>query len=147
MRRRLLFATALLAAALAGWGVIRVVKAEARTIEVWKAQTCGCCVEWMAYMEQHGYRTIGHFVEDVDPIKDQFGVPEAVRSCHTARIAGYLIEGHVPAEAVDRLLATRPSGIAGLAVPDMPSGAPGMAEDGAPFTVVSFGADGIKPFE
>ena len=145
--RRLAFALALLVAAAAGWALVRVAQADARVIEVWKSQTCGCCTEWIAYVEGHGYKVEVHQVEDVDPVKDQFQVPEEARSCHTARIGGYTIEGHVPAEAIDKLLAMAPKGIAGLAVPGMPDGAPVMDEDGSPYTVVSFGPAGIKPFE
>ncbi|MBI5163906.1 MAG: DUF411 domain-containing protein [Magnetospirillum sp.] len=94
-------------------------------VEVWKSKSCGCCQGWIDHMRQHGYRVKVTDLDDVDPIKNQLAVPEALRSCHTARVDGYVIEGHVPAQAVDRLLKERPK-VTGLSSPDMPAGSPGM---------------------
>jgi hypothetical protein len=83
-------------------------------------------------------------VADVEPVKRRLGIPTDVTSCHTAQVGGYIVEGHVPADAIDRILAERPD-IAGLAVPGMPEGAPGMALPGRPegdYTVISFTEDG-----
>jgi hypothetical protein len=102
-------------------------------ITVYKSRTCGCCVKWVDHLRANRFDPTVHDKEDEDmeSIKDELGVPREVRSCHTAEIAGYLIEGHVPASDIRRLLAERPK-VAGLAVPGMPTGTPGMAEPGAP---------------
>lgn len=146
--KRIVLAAALLAAAFGGWALTRWTHgADAKTIEVWKSQTCGCCTSWIAYVEDNGYTVTVHDVDDVDPVKDQFDVPLELRSCHTARIAGYVIEGHVPVEAIAQVLAERPKGVAGIAVPGMPPGAPGMDEDDSPYPVLTFGSGGTAPLE
>lgn len=144
--KRLALIAAVLAAALGGWSVTRWVNdATAKTIEVWKSQTCGCCTSWIAYMEDNGYTVTVHDVDDVDPVKDQFNVPTELRSCHTARIGGYVIEGHVPVEAIAKVLADKPKGVEGIAVPGMPPGAPGMDEDDSPYPILTFGGGKITP--
>lgn len=148
--KRALLTMALAGAAVAGWGVTHLLGAPSaapRTIEVWKSQTCGCCTAWIAYVEDNGYAVQVHDVDDVDPVKDDFAVPAELRSCHTARIAGYVLEGHVPVAAIARLVAERPKDIDGIAVPDMPPGAPGMDEDDSPYPVVAFGTGGIRLLE
>lgn len=95
------------------------------TMEVHKQSTCGCCKVWAEYMEDHGYIVNIHNVSDVSALKRKYGVPKGLQSCHTTRVGGYTVEGHVPVELVDRLLAERPS-IEGIALPDMPTGSPGM---------------------
>lgn len=146
MIRRAVFAVILLLAALAGGAFFvwfTTPAAGAKVVEVWKSQTCGCCTSWIAYMEDNGYAVTVHDVDDVDPIKDQFNVPAELRSCHTARIGGYVIEGHVPVEAIAKVLAENPKDVEGLAVPGMPPGAPGMDEDDSPYPVLTFGAGKI----
>ena len=120
-RRR---ALAVLAAAFAPLGAAR---AAGPTLEVWKTPTCGCCADWVAHMETAGFAPV---VFDVDgatmsELKRRIGLTPDRASCHTAFVHGYLVEGHVPAEDVLRLLAERPDA-AGLAVPGMPIGSPGM---------------------
>lgn len=95
------------------------------TIAVWKSPSCGCCKNWITHMEQNGFRVTVHDVANLEPIKRQHGVTASLASCHTGVINGYVIEGHVPADLVQRLLKERPR-IAGLAVPGMPQGSPGM---------------------
>ncbi len=97
----------------------------AETVVVYKSPTCGCCGDWIAHMRGAGFEVEVHDVGDLGPIKERSGVGPALRSCHTATVGGYVIEGHVPAEQVKRLLAERPA-IRGLAVPGMPIGSPGM---------------------
>lgn len=97
-----------------------------KTATVWKSQSCGCCTGWVKHLERNGYQVTTVDTEDMDAVKDRFGVPETVRSCHTARIGGYLVEGHVPAEAIDKLLKERPK-VTGIASPGMPQGSPGMS--------------------
>jgi hypothetical protein len=111
---------------------------------IYKSRTCGCCAKWVEHVKAAGFDARVHDEEDMDRIKAELGVPEAVRSCHTALVGGFLIEGHVPAADVRALLARRLKA-AGLAVPGMPAGTPGMAEPGASisgFDVLAFRADG-----
>jgi hypothetical protein len=114
---------------------------------MWRDPGCGCCLEWAKRMEAaFGRRLPVVDAADMAAIKRARGVPAGLRSCHTALIRGYAIEGHVPPVDVRRLIATRPAGIAGLAVPGMPLGAPGM-EHGAhrdAYKVFAFGA-GRRP--
>lgn len=109
-------------------------------ITVYRSPTCGCCKNWLTHLRNHGFTVEDHTEADMTPIKDHLGVPGAVRSCHTATIDGYLIEGHVPATDIRRLLTQRPQ-IKGLAVPGMVVGSPGMEMGNRkdPYTVVSIG--------
>lgn len=144
--KRIITIAAILVAALGGWTAFHFAGAKtppasagAKVAEVWKSKSCGCCNDWISYMEDHGYAVTVHDVDDVDPLKDELKVPEQARSCHTAKIGGYVVEGHVPVEALDKLLAERPKGVIGIAAPGMPSGAPGMDTDKEPYPVVTFG--------
>ena len=113
-------------------------------ISVYKSSTCTCCAKWVDHIRASGFAPTVRDEEEMDRLKDKLGVPAGVRSCHTARVEGYLIEGHVPASDIRRLLAERPR-TAGLAVPDMPPLTPGMAPPGVEpgdFDVVAFQADG-----
>ena len=94
-------------------------------IHVVKTPTCGCCNDWVAHLRQSGFRVTVANVADVTPTARRLGVPGDLRSCHTAIAGGYAIEGHVPAADIRRLLRERPTA-AGLAVPGMPMGSPGM---------------------
>ncbi|HMF88314.1 MAG TPA: DUF411 domain-containing protein [Gemmatimonadaceae bacterium] len=95
------------------------------TITVYKDASCGCCKSWIEHLTKHGYRVDAKDSDDMTEVKRSLGVPEALTSCHTAVVNGYLIEGHVPAADIARLLKTKPK-VAGLAVPGMPMGSPGM---------------------
>jgi hypothetical protein len=113
-------------------------------ITIYKSSTCGCCTKWVDHVRANDFAASVYDEEDMDRLKDKLGVPTEVRSCHTARIEGYLIEGHVPASDIRRLLAEKPE-VAGLAVPGMPSRTPGMAGPGEKiggFEVVAFQRDG-----
>jgi hypothetical protein len=124
------------------WGLLGSTQpAKAGDITVWKSSTCGCCGGWVAYMRGKGYAVSVNNVADPDTIKASLGVPEPLYSCHTAKVDGYLIEGHVPEKAVAKLLAERPN-IKGIALPGMPEGSPGM--DGPPgiYRIVGFEANG-----
>jgi hypothetical protein len=92
---------------------------------VWKSASCGCCKQWVEHMKSNGFHVVVHDVEDVGPYKKKYHVSDRLASCHTAYIDGYVIEGHVPAADVRRLLKQKPM-LVGLAVPGMPSGSPGM---------------------
>ena len=95
------------------------------TITVYKDPSCGCCKNWIEHLIKHGYRVDAKDTPAMAEVKRTLGVPDAITSCHTAVVNGYLIEGHVPAADIDRLLAKKPH-VAGLAVPGMPMGSPGM---------------------
>jgi len=114
------------------------------TITVYKSASCGCCAKWVDYLRAGGFAPIVHDEEDMDAIKEAMGVPSAARSCHTAVLGRYVIEGHVPVDDIRRLLAQRPA-VLGLAAPGMPKSGPGMAVAGEapePYEVVSFTKDG-----
>jgi len=102
-----------------------VAPAKKPVITVYKDPSCGCCKNWIAHLIKHGYRVDAKDSPDMSEIKRTLGVPTGLTACHTAMVNGYLIEGHVPAADIDRLLAQKPK-IAGLAVPGMPAGSPGM---------------------
>jgi len=105
-------------------------KVEAGTdIKVYKNPSCGCCGKWVEYIEKAGFDAEVLAVQDVMPIKKESGVPSNMTSCHTAKVDGYFIEGHVPVEDIQRLLEEQPD-IAGLTVPGMPLGSPGMEVPG-----------------
>ena len=113
-------------------------------ITVYKSSTCGCCTKWVDHLRANGFAPVVQDEEEMEALKDKLKVPKGVRSCHTAQIDGYLIEGHVPASDIRRLLAERPK-TAGLAVPGMPPLTPGMAPPGVDprdYEVVSFQPDG-----
>jgi len=96
------------------------------TITVWKSASCGCCQRWVDYLQDEGFEVIAHNVEDVVSIKQKLGITNpAIYSCHTAKVGGYIIEGHVPASDIRRLLNERPK-LMGLAAPGMPQMSPGM---------------------
>ena len=100
---------------------------ERTSLQVWKDPNCGCCKDWVDHLEQAGFRVTVQDTGNADARK-RLGIPEALGSCHTALVAGYAIEGHVPAKDIQRLLRDKPQAL-GLAVPGMPVGSPGM--DGA----------------
>jgi hypothetical protein len=114
-------------------------------VSVFKSPTCGCCAKWNDHLTAAGFAVTSKDETDMNAVKDQRGVPTAVRSCHTAVVAGYVLEGHVPADVVKKLLRERPAGVVGLAVPGMPVGSPGMeAPDGRKdaYDVVAFDKSG-----
>ncbi|MFQ5625255.1 MAG: DUF411 domain-containing protein [Methyloligellaceae bacterium] len=114
-------------------------------VEVWKSPSCGCCSGWVKHMQSAGHAVKPHnVVQDVlYRIKRQAGIPEDLQSCHTAKIGGYVIEGHVPAQDITRLLSEKPDAV-GLAVPDMPIGSPGMnfGPEKEPYDVLLVKKDG-----
>jgi len=94
-------------------------------IIVYKSPSCSCCALWASYLRDSGFKVTVQAMNDVDSMRQQFGVPAPLAACHTARVGGYTIVGHVPVADIERLLKERPA-IAGLAVPGMPVGSPGM---------------------
>lgn len=114
-------------------------------IDLYKSPTCGCCTEWSAIMEKKGYEVKVHHSRDWTSVKQQFGMPGQLTSCHTAVIDGYMIEGHVPESDIAKLLSERPSDISGLSAPGMPQHSPGMAAPGKEyknFNVIAFDKQG-----
>ena len=121
----------------------------ADTVRVYKTPTCGCCAAWVTHLREAGFAVAVVDTADLAPLKAQFGVPSGLGSCHTARVGGYTVEGHVPAADVARLLRERPADVAGIAVPGMPLGSPGMEVPGQPaqpYDVVAFGPKGQGVF-
>ena len=111
------------------------------TLVVYKSPTCGCCEKWVEHMRTNGFHVVVHDTADVSPVKARAGVTAPLASCHTAFVAGYAVEGHVPAEDVRRLLRERPP-VTGLAAPGMPNGSLGMEGRGRDsYDVVAFTRD------
>lgn len=113
-------------------------------ITVYKDPSCGCCKNWVDHLRANGFAPEVHDRSDMDALKDSLGVPSPLRSCHTAVVGTYVIEGHVPAADVKRLVATKPAKTLGVAVPGMPAGSPGMEMGGRVdrYDVVAFAAGG-----
>lgn len=101
------------------------VNLEGVTLTMYHSPTCGCCVNWAKYLEDHGVEVITEETMNVYGVKEEHGVPNQLSSCHTAVVDGYVVEGHVPVEDIQRLLAERPD-VTGIAVPGMPPNSPGM---------------------
>jgi hypothetical protein len=135
--KKLLLAALVLAVAGTGAGA-----QSAPAVAVFKSATCGCCAKWVEHLKANGFAPTATNVEDLDAVKARYKVPAALQSCHTALVGGYVIEGHVPASDIKRLLKERPA-IIGLAAPGMPAGSPGM-EGPAPqkYNVMSFDKQG-----
>ncbi|MGH6729148.1 MAG: DUF411 domain-containing protein, partial [Sphingomicrobium sp.] len=119
--------------------------AAAAVINVVKTATCGCCAKWVEHMRKAGHQLRVTDVEDVTPTAKRLGVPDDLRSCHTSSVGKYVLEGHVPAADIERLLKEKPAA-AGLAVPGMVAGSPGMEMSGKhpPYAVILFTRDGKK---
>ena len=108
-------------------------------LAVFKTPTCGCCASWVQHMEKNGFTAKVTNMPDLSAVKRQNGVTQRLESCHTTLVGGYVIEGHVPAEDVRRLLKEKPAGIAGLAAPGMPPGSPGMDLANSPaYQIIAF---------
>ncbi len=111
-------------------------------ITVYKDPNCGCCAKWVAHMAASGFSPTVTDTHDMKSIKDRYNVPPSLESCHTTLVGDYVIEGHVPAADIRKLLAQKPAGIVGLTIPGMPASAPGMdLLPFQPYTVLTF--DGV----
>jgi hypothetical protein len=139
MRRTILERAAAIFAAVL---ILAPTAALAAEITVYKSPYCGCCNGWVSHMKNHGHAVKTVDLEDLTAIKKMTGVGNHLQSCHTAVVNGYVIEGHVPAPDVARLLAEKPEA-RGLAVPGMPVGSPGMeGPEPETYDVLLFRADG-----
>lgn len=129
--RRALIALACVAA-IVGLGALPHLLAAAPhpKVSVWKTPNCGCCKEWVKHLQANGFDVVTYDVKETASKREELGLPAKYASCHTATVNGYVLEGHVPAREVQRLLREKPAAI-GLAVPGMPVGSPGMELDGA----------------
>jgi hypothetical protein len=125
------------------WDKAREEHSGSKEITVYRSPSCGCCSGWIEHLRTHDFEVVDVKTDDMNSVKAKLGVPGHVASCHTATIDGYVIEGHVPADDIKRLLKLRPK-IDGLAVPQMPTGSPGMemGERKDPFVVVQFKKSG-----
>lgn len=114
----------------------------ADVVDVYKSPYCGCCEKWVEHMQKNGFKVNAHNVNDVPGARKSLGMPDRVGSCHTAKVGGYLIEGHVPAADIQRLLKEKPKAV-GLAAPGMPQGSPGMeTATPVPYDTLLVQADG-----
>ncbi|HUF66334.1 MAG TPA: DUF411 domain-containing protein [Gemmatimonadaceae bacterium] len=114
----------------------------AHTAVVYKDANCGCCTKWVDHIRDAGFTAVSNDVTDLDAIKARYGVPRSLGSCHTAEIGGYIVEGHVPADLIRKMLDEKPD-IAGIAVPGMPVGSPGMEYTYTePYDVIAFTKSG-----
>lgn len=112
------------------------------TVTVYKSPSCGCCTKWVGHLKQNGFKVKITNMPNVAPMKDRLGVPGGLGSCHTAVVDGYIVEGHVPADVIHRLLTERPD-VTGIAVPGMPIGSPGMeGPNPQSYDIVAFTKDG-----
>ncbi len=117
-------------------------KVMAADVVVYKSPTCGCCKKWVSHMRENGFSVEVHEQYNVTPVKDKYSVPRKLRSCHTAKVGDYVVEGHVPADVVRQLMETKPD-IAGVAVPGMPMGSPGMeGHRKDAYDIISFDGNG-----
>ena len=117
--------------------------ANAAQLTVHKSAYCGCCAKWIEHVEKHGFTVKVVETEQMTAVKKKLGVPDKLASCHTTEVSGYFVEGHVPAADIKRLLAQKPKA-AGIAVPGMPAGSPGMDMGGAaqPYATILVRRDG-----
>lgn len=136
-----MFKTSSLIIALSLFAGINLVHAAER-VEVFKSPYCGCCEKWVGHMRKAGFDVVTKDVNDVPAARKAAGMPERFGSCHTAKVGGYVVEGHVPAADVQRLLKEKPKAV-GLAAPGMPQGSPGMETNHPqPYDTLLVQADG-----
>ena len=125
-------------------GNIESTPAEFSEITVYKTPTCGCCAEWVSYLQDEGFKVTAINHDDLDPIRAELGLLDpSLKSCHTAVVDGYVVEGHVPANDIKRLLREKPEKIKGISAPGMPMMSPGMASrTPKDYAVISFTNNG-----
>lgn len=139
----------LILASLMGLAVPAADASASTQVTVWRDPYCGCCSGWVAHLRAEGFTVDDRIVPSVGPVRARLGTPSDLLSCHAGAVAGFALEGHVPAAAIRRLLAERPAGVRGLAVPEMPLGSPGMEVEGQlpdTYDVIAFGNGAHRPF-
>jgi hypothetical protein len=144
MMKRISGATMLVVLVSIGSVIAQRQAAQGPLVQVYKTPTCGCCANWVKHLQDNGFATRVVDLPNLADIKTKNNVPASAQSCHTATVDGYVIEGHVPAADVKRMLKDRPA-VLGLAVPGMPIGSPGMEVPGvkpAAYHVMSFDRKG-----
>lgn len=145
--RYLTFAASVLAISGIGLGVTAQQIPAATKVVVYKSATCGCCRSWITHLQAHGFQVEGNDVGDAQlrAVSQGAGVTDDLASCHTAKVGAYVVEGHVPAADIQRMLKEKPA-IAGIAAPGMPMGSPGMEQGGRKeaFDVIAFTKDGKR---
>jgi hypothetical protein len=145
--RCLTFAVSTIFVTSLGLAVAAQQKAAGPNVVVYKSATCGCCKNWIAHLKANGFQVEANDLGDAQlrAVSTSAGVTDDLASCHTAKVGGYVVEGHVPAADIQRMLREKPV-IAGIAAPGMPMGSPGMEQGGVkqPFDVIAFTKDGKK---
>ena len=126
MTSRRVFGLGFMVLATTGWRAT----AQPLLVEVWRDPHCSCCEGWVEHLRTEGFAVQDRVVPSVAPMRRVLGTPAGLLSCHAGRVVGFALEGHVPAQAIRRLLVERPANVAGLAVPGMPVGTPGMEVPG-----------------
>lgn len=146
-RRYVLMAIGAVLAAGLGMAGIGAEQAAAEKITVYKTSTCGCCSLWVKHLQANGFQVEAHDIDQakLTGIAREAGVTADLQSCHTAKVGRYVVEGHVPAADIQRMLKERPA-IAGISAPGMPMGSPGMEQGGVkqPYDVVAFTSSGQR---
>lgn len=136
-------ATVAVIAAAAAWLSIPTTDAEGADIVVYKTQSCGCCHKWVAHLRDNGLEVSVVNVPNTQPTRERLGGPRRLGSCHTAEAGKYWVEGHVPADLIQRLMSEKPDNIRGIAVSGMPMGSPGMeGPNPVEYKVQAYGTDG-----
>ena len=115
-----------------------------RDITVYRSPSCGCCGIWLEHAQKHGFKVKDVKTEEMETLKQKYNVPPELASCHTTIVDGYVMEGHIPVDDIKRFLTEKPKNFAGLAVPGMPLGSPGMeaGDMKQPFQVLAFNKEG-----
>ena len=134
--------SSVLVAAMALTGAVVTAQGDQPTVLVYKTPTCGCCTKWVDHLQANGFKVVTQHRDDLTSLRQQHKVPQQVTSCHTALVGSYVVEGHVPAADVKKLLAEKPK-VKGIGVPGMPIGSPGM-EGPSPqrYNTLAFTEDG-----
>ena len=129
-RKALQLPLVLMSSAFISAPLLALARTDAEPITVWKTPNCGCCKEWVAHLRTSGFEVATHDVKDTATVRQRLGLPVKFASCHTAQLGAYVLEGHVPAQEIRRLMREKPKAV-GLSVPGMPVGSPGMETDGS----------------
>ena len=150
MRNMYFVVASVIASSAIGWAALRAepqAKDANRTVLVYKSPTCGCCTLWTEHLRANGFQVEAQNVSDARllALEQEAGIGDDLASCHTAKVGGYIVEGHVPATDIQRLLKERPP-VIGIAVPGMPLGSPGMEQGGRrdSFNVIAFSKGGRR---